>query len=365
MTVYAYQRYEYTDNDVIRRCYASRAVGATGKHSEEAAVAQELDLYGTSINWKKTISIFTVASVIVGALGFFGYRWLTTTTPVSKDQALELFEKESAAAETGASSNETSENNDARGKGPDKARSTKTDDQASGSGGGGSSPKEETRTVAAGSGKTTSSDPSERSRSGYRYPTTPANGVYSWDTDGWEEAQGIRREFPEESQRIITQSNGSSWNQHHYFSEEREIWSEFVITKKGAHVAMQRNRAKFGPVTNDSRIDFSPPMLVGLPDPEVGASWNGSWKDQTSGTYTSRIYDHGRMTIGGENIEVWSYEVRMQMRGEMNGTVYAKVVFAPKYALTVQEHYEQNIESGRTHYRAEWTMTLQSTTPQR
>ena len=70
------------------------------------------------------------------------------------------------------------------------------------------------------------------------------------------------------------------------------------------------------------------------------------------------------MTIDGENVEVWGYETRMQMRGELDGTVIARVMYSPEYAMTVQEHYTQNIETDRGRYRAEWTMTVTSTTPE-
>jgi hypothetical protein len=262
-------------------------------------------------------------------------------------------EERSKGAEDGAksSSNGTKE-------------ASKGSTENSGSGGGGSSPKNDQTAVAAGTGSHSSSAAKKSSSRGYDYPTTPEEGVYSWSTEGWEEAAGIRREFPRESQRIITASDGDSYKQHHYFSEEREIWSVFVASEKGMHMASQRNRAKFGPVTNDSTITFSPPMLVGLADPEVGKTWSGSWKGKTSGTYSNRIFDHGTMTVGGESVEVWGYELRLQMRGELEGTVSARIMYSPEHALTVQEHYEQDIQSERGRYRAEWSMTLKSTTPQ-
>ena len=330
----------------------------------------ELDLYGTGINWRKAISIVTVMSVIVGVVGFFGYRWLTNVTPVTRDQALQMFEEESRVADEAAAKEATdAKESRSREAGNDEGRNdgdrSAAGSQSSGSGGDGSSPKDEQTTVAAGTGSNEADSAKKRpGTSEYKYPTTPDEGVYSWDTEGWEEAAGIRREFPRESQRIITASDGSSWKQHHYFSEEREIWSDFVISKKGAHMAKQRNRAKFGPVTNDSTITFSPPMLVGLASPEVGETWNGQWRGRTSGSYQARIFDHGRMTVGGKAVEVWGYELRLDMRGELDGTVSARIMYAPEYAMTVQEHYTQDIQSERGRYRAEWSMTLKSTTPQ-
>lgn len=335
-------------------------------------MSQELDLYGTGINWKKTIAIVSVVSMIVVVTGFFGYRWLTNVTPVSRDQALEMFQQESRASDEagtkngpGAAASSDRAATDKDGSRND-GKNRQEDTSSSGSGGGGSSPKNDPTAVAAGTESTAAqpaTNKTERS-SRYRFPRTPAEGVYSWSTKGWEEAAGIRRDFPSESQRIITASNGSSWKQHHYFSEEREIWSDFVISNKGAHMAKQRNRAKFGPVTNDSTVDFSPPMLVGLAEPEIGKSWTGKWQGRTSGSYAVRIFDRGQMTIGGKSVEVWGYELRIEMKGELDGSVFARIMYAPKYALTVQENYTQDIQSERGRYRAEWAMTLKSTTPQ-
>ena len=116
----------------------------------------DLDLYGSGINWKRATAIFAVMSVIVAALGFFGYRWLTTVTPVSRDQALQMFKAESRAADRAASAN--SGRDDAAGtRDEGKERPSDKDDEpgnatssGSGPGGGGSSPKKHSTTVAAG-----------------------------------------------------------------------------------------------------------------------------------------------------------------------------------------------------------------------
>ena len=232
-------------------------------------MADDLDLYAHPINWKKVVSIFAVFALILTVLGLAGYRWITTTTAVSRDDALDIFREEAASAD--ADDSATADDQTAR----DKKRAKDATRRAKGSGGASSrvrGPSSRPRTagqVAAARPARDTRDQRAGSRPRNENPTTPDEGVYSWDTEGWEEAAGIRRNFPEESQRIITASDGDSWKEHHYFSEEREIWTDFVITREGAHVAMQRNRAKFGPVTNDSTVDFAPPMLVGLAQPQV------------------------------------------------------------------------------------------------
>ena len=330
---------------------------------------EDLDLYASNIdwqawkkfNWRKAIAILATTAVVVGALGFFGYRWFTTSTPVSRDRALDMFEQESAAGEKAAGNSKANAPSTKDTK--EKSASSKSTDKSSGSGGDGSSPS--TAAVAAGSESQSSSAGTQKQANPDYGRSTPEEGVYSWATDGWEEAAGIRREFPEESQRIITASDGDSWKQHHYFSEEREIWSVFVRTDQGAHVASQRNRAKFGPVTNDSTVHFDPPMLVGPSDLQVGATWNGKWDGKTYGSYSARISGHGEMNIGGKVVEFYEFDYRMELKGELDGTVIAKVRLAPKYALTVYEHYTQDLQSQRGRYRADWEMTVKSVVPQR
>lgn len=329
----------------------------------------ELDLYGSGINWRKVAAIGAALAVIVSITGFFGYRWLTTVTPVTQDQALELYKAEARSSDQGGGGESATKPGGDRDPVKDAAKKVPASKDAPGPG---SKPPPGPGPAAAGStaAQPASSGTGGRSSSKPKAATdyeraTPEEGVYSWATDGWEEAAGIRREFPDESQRIITASNGSGWKQHHFFSEEREIWSSFVISQQGAHMAMQRNRAKFGPVTNDSTIDFAPPMLVAPADLKVGYTWNGRWEGKTSGSYTGQIFDHGVMEIGGQKVEVWGMRLNIQLRGELDGTVLAEVMLAPKYALTVKEHYTQDLQSDKGRYRAEWTMTLKSLNPRR
>jgi hypothetical protein len=55
----------------------------------------------------------------------------------------------------------------------------------------------------------------------------------------------------------------------------------------------------------------------------------------------------------------------MDMQGEISGHVLARVWVAPKYGMTVKEHYVQDVEASVGSYHGEWTMTLKSVEPQR
>ena len=309
-------------------------------------------------NWKKVVAYGLVVLVV---LGLAGYRWVTTATPMDRASAVELFRAETAerndeatgdggsAARTKRSGSKRPNSTDKR-KGPDARRPGAAAAAAVGSQGG-ASPAQQKQTSAA------------KKDQGQNFGL-PEEGVYSWATDGYEQVSGARRQFPDESQRIVTIEDHRSWLVHHYFSEEREIWTNFHWGERGAEVERQRNKVTFGPVTNDSTIDFQPPMLVGPRNLEVGYEWGGSWRGETYGEYSSKVFEHTTLDIGGERVEVWGFEYEIILRGKQEGRVTAKVWLAPEYSLTVKEYYKQDLRSSGAQYQAEWTMQLKSLHPE-
>lgn len=308
--------------------------------------------------WKRALAYSLVVMLV---LGLAGYRWVTTVTPVDKTRAVELFRAERDANEEAAAGSETrarartAQGSKKNGESQNRTRRASVVRSAA-----------RPTTVAAGSG-TSDSDSKQRSTSGGRSSRwdPPEEGVYSWATDGYEEVSGARRRFPEETQRILTLNGDGHWTQHHYFSEEREIWTYFHWGERGAEITKQRNKVKFGPITNDSTLDFSPPMLVGPRALKVGSQWGDEWDSgATYGNYSSEIFEHTTLDIGGERVEVWGIAYEIVLHGEQEGKVIAKVWLAPDYSLTVQEYYDQNVESGGARYHGEWTVKLKSLHPE-
>ncbi|MEA2452769.1 MAG: hypothetical protein QOG04_1479 [Actinomycetota bacterium] len=307
-------------------------------------------LHGLRIHWKGAVAYFIVVLLLSGA---GAYRWVTHVNPVDKNTAIELFRAErdgnaSAPVAGGAS--------DRRGAGRrDEVRGRRETRTRDGSAVVMASHSERRQTAQ--QRTTASSHPNEKWE-------LPEEGVYSWATDGYEEVPGARREFPKESQRIITVNGDGRWTTHHYFSQEHEIWTVFNWGNDGAEIAQQRNKITFGPITNDSTIDFAPPMLVGPKHLEVGYEWGGTWEGDTHGDYSSKIVEHTTMDIGGESVEVWGMSYVINLHGKQEGQVNAQVWLAPDYSLTVQEHYVQDVESSGTKYHAEWTQKLKSLHPE-
>ena len=333
----------------------------------------ELDLYASpgwresiglkALGWKGVTTLGLSLTIVIGAAA---HGWMTNSAPVTVDQALQEF-RQSSARQQDAEAKDTSTAAEAQ-KQRDKKRPSAKRERTERAKPQGTKPK---FAAAAPTGQTqaptqnaSSSQPARNEQASSEYERSePQEGVYTWATQGWESAGGARRNFPEESQRVVTIENGG-WYQHHYFSNQRETWTRFRVIEDGAAISMQRNKVTFGPVTQDSTIDFAPPMLVGPRDLQVGRKWSGRWSGKTTGTYTGEIFERVTIDIGGEQVETYGIAIDMQMRGEIEGEVHARVWLSPEYAMTVREHYKQRVKADVGDYNAEWTMTLKSLQPQ-
>src|SRR5439155_14814665 len=129
---------------------------------------------------------------------------------------------------------------------------------------------------------------------------------------------------------------------------------------RAGEMLTRRMRVTFGPVTVDQTVSFKPGLL-GVPVPyQPGHTWSGSWKGDTSGTYTGKTIDHRTMRIGDENVEVWVEELKLEMSGKVSGTVDTKLWYAPKLGIDAREDGIYDIRSQGTPgtYHTEYTITL-------
>jgi hypothetical protein len=192
----------------------------------------------------------------------------------------------------------------------------------------------------------------------------PAEGVYAWTVEGYEQAPGVRRQLPERSHRVITHTDDNAWQEHHIFSEEREQWMNLSISAEGVTTTSVRNRVVMGPVEQDKTVSYDPPAFVARFPARVGNSWNGSWSGKTSGTYTAKVFEHTTITIDGEEVEVYATEVVMEMRGEIEGTAITRSWYSAEHRLVVKQGQEMRITSGPSDYRSEWIGQVVSLEPQ-
>ncbi|MDQ3940873.1 MAG: hypothetical protein M3238_05960 [Actinomycetota bacterium] len=163
----------------------------------------------------------------------------------------------------------------------------------------------------------------------------------------------------------MTHEGRERWTNHHYFSEERESWTQLTSDGDGYVFFYQRNRIEFGPVTRDVKVVFDPPMRSALMPARVGLSWDGSWNGDTYGTYRYRFIDQTFVDVGGVKVEAWVLDFLIRLRGENEGTVEGTVWLAPDYHLTVREHFIQDVQTGPGSYHAEWDIRLKSLEPRR
>lgn len=284
--------------------------------------------------------------LLLAGIGGVGYRWMTQSTLVSKDEAVARFRESPRQDERATSS---------VGRTGQKADQPNADAPATGN----------DAEVSAGSA-------TRRANAGATSPPPPIGldrkapepGVYTYRTEGFEQA-GVRRQYPPESQRIVTHQKGGRWLNHHIFSDEHEEWFEQGLTDAGGVMFYRRVRVSFGPLTVDRTITFDPPAL-GVPLPfQLGRTWQGSWSGPTSGTYTGKTFDHTTLRIDGENVEVWGNELHMRMTGENEGEVHIKLWIAPRYSLSVKEEADMTMQGGPGTYHSEYTLTILSLTPKR
>jgi hypothetical protein len=299
----------------------------------------------------------TVAVLLVVAIAGAGARaGLLKSDPVSEAHALQLFRSDDSSEGVDRSQDERrGERAATRNGNTNEERNTA------------SAPRERSRTPAAAQPSAEepvrTSTPSPRNED---HQTMPAEGVYTWHVEGFEETSGgMRRELPKESHRIITHGDGGTWVDHHIFSNQRESWFEVGRSDEGLVTQAVRNRVQFGAVEVDRTVTFNPAALGARMPFRLNDTWAGEWTGRTEGEYEARTFEHGYITIDGERVEVWGTEIVMHMRGEVEGEVTTRSWIAPAYGLVVKQQQQMLVASGPGEYRMEWTGQVESLTPTR
>ena len=192
----------------------------------------------------------------------------------------------------------------------------------------------------------------------------PAEGVYSYRTDGHEGFEGIfDREFPPTSYRTIVHTAPSTWSDHTIFSEERESWNSFEFGQAQRRVRFQRNRIKFAAYERDETVTFNPPLLSTMYPWELGRTWRGTFSGETYGSFEARTARREYVTVGAERVRAWADRLDVVLHGRIEGEVTATRWLSPDHGLTLREEYRADAWLGPIHYIAEWSVTLRSLRP--
>jgi hypothetical protein len=297
------------------------------------------------------VASFVVVALVVGG-GRVVITKLQTSVPVSTTQAIERFRADPGVA---GDSDETA----VRGRRQTKAAGAQANK---------GSRKAGSAAVAAGTRSASGGGAQERAATRMASSndlTPPRSGVYTWDTEGYEQAPGLRRELPKESHSVIKRTGEHSWQEHQIYSEQREQWLELFLSRDGVNCTSVRNRVEFGPIEEDNTIAFDPPALFMSFPNEVGKRWGGEWTGKTSGDYQAHTSKKTTMVIGGEKVTVWVTEVHMNFRGEVEGSSTVRLWAAPEYRMVVKQWQVTDVKSGPGSYHSEWTRTLRSLDPER
>lgn len=294
----------------------------------------------------RTARILLATILVLGAVVGGGYLWLTRSTPVSREQAVEGFREQTRATPAPT------------------ATVTVT-------------PSPTLRAAAA---STPEANPSPAPRTGETpepvltpSPTPqdrgfpqPEAGVYSWSTEGHEEAAGVRRSFPPESQRIVTREAPGRYVLHHVYSEEHEQWFTVEVTEGGVIVHRIRVEVTFGPADEEVEVIFDPPMDFVLLPFRTGKAWEGSWSGDTWGTYTARVFERSTVTVDGEPVEAWGVKYEIEMHGEIEGEETLWAWWSEEHGMTVRERYEMTaqLQGKPGTYHGEWRNDLLTLDPQ-
>lgn len=302
----------------------------------------------------RPLRAFVVSFVVVALIATGGRLVVTklqTSDPVSTAQAVERFRAEPGLEEDSSAATSASTTEPRRG----RARVSRDRTSAAAA----------TNTTASAK---TSAAATSRTAASARRPTNaqvpPRSGVYTWDTEGYEQAPGLRRQLPEESHSIIKRTGKHSWTEHQIYSEQREQWLELFLSPKGVGSTSVRNRVEFGPITNDSTIAFDPPVFFMSFPNEVGKRWGGEWSGKTSGDYQAHTERRTTMVIGGVRVKVWVTKVHMNFRGEVNGESTVRLWAAPEHRMVVKQWQVTDVEAGPGTYHSEWTRVLRSLDPE-
>ncbi len=274
-----------------------------------------------------------LAIVATGVAGL-GYRWLTSSRPVTEAAAVRAYRAQQPTATATATPRGTAPPPAAASAAATKSRSPVA--QAS---------------------------PAHAASDGTSWWHVPPSGVYTYDTTGYERATASRN-YPSETQRIVDTSGGRYEN-HHIFSQEHEEWFTLQATPSGGVMLKRRLRVTFGPVTIDRTVVFDP-ALKGVPVPyAIGQTWSGKWSGDPSGDYSGKTTKHTAVKVGGKDVEVWVEELTIHVTGSISGTVFTRLWWAPSLGLDAREDgvYDVRARGVPGTYHTEYTVTLRSATP--
>ncbi|MGH9198354.1 MAG: hypothetical protein ACRD1T_21805, partial [Acidimicrobiia bacterium] len=211
----------------------------------------------------------------------------------------------------------------------------------------------------------------------------PENGVYEYfqcgrtsgqctgeesEPQGMESFGGsLSRPLPRKGQRILSGTGRNTWNNIHIYAEEHR--EEFDLSFENNAVLNHRYKVeiKIGPVTGGSEMKMQPPLRFSQFPMTVGMAWNGSFTDlnrNADADYACQVVGKEEMKILTARVKTWVVDCKLTMKGpKTKGYVNLRFWVSPDQRNTIQELYDQSLETEQGPYTGKWMVTLANVKP--
>lgn len=211
----------------------------------------------------------------------------------------------------------------------------------------------------------------------------PDNGVYEYFQCGRTSGQctgedsepqgmesfggGLTRSLPRRGQRILSSTGTNTWNNVHIYAEEHR--EEFDLSFENNAVLNHRYKVdiKIGPVTGGSDMKMQPPMKFSQFPMTVGMSWNGSFTDlnrNSDADYACQVVGKEEIKVQTSKVKTWVVDCKMTLKGpKTRGTVNLRFWVSPEQRNTIQEVYDEALETEQGAYTGKWMVTLANLKP--
>lgn len=211
----------------------------------------------------------------------------------------------------------------------------------------------------------------------------PDNGVYEYfqcgrtsgqctgeesEPQGSESFGGsLSRTLPRRGQRILHATGRNSWTNRHIYAEEHR--EEFDLSFENNGVLNHRYKVdiKIGPVAGGSEMRFQPPLKFSQFPMTVGMSWNASVSDlnrNADADYTCQVVGKEEIKVQTSKVKTWVVDCKMTLKGpKTKGNVNVRFWVSPEQRNTIQEIYDQNLETEQGPYTGKWMVTLANLKP--
>lgn len=202
----------------------------------------------------------------------------------------------------------------------------------------------------------------------------PAEGVYVYDTDGWEDVDvvgGQRHDYPERT-TVTIRHDGCGLVERWDALEER--WDEReTCPRRGGGTWLRGFRSYHEFFRHGDMREFvcEEGSVASPASKRPGATFSGRCTSGTTeASYTGEVVGRDVLTVGGERVETLHVHVETEISGEQTGSSVRDVWGDPRTGLVVRERskivsHSQQPVFGQTRYREEYENKLTSLEPQR